>query len=229
MPLARVSRHPRRAKNGRSARAARTWCVLRDRSPDDAKGTARMMANEPSPAPHAPPQTATPPDDEVRFSRAAMMSGRSLYWDTEVVRHTQSVSALIRWSLQLPGARLGVSVRAIAKLLRGLYSDPNDPPPPAVIRLVEQFGMANELVSRWSPDEVWQPHRDRLIAWLRDATKRDDNVWLDPEDTGWWLEATNESLLSYAELFDLQVDSDIILELLGRHHCTVFAPFYGGG
>jgi hypothetical protein len=187
-----------------------------------------MTANDPTPAPHAPPQTANlPPDGEMRFTRAALLSGRSLFWETEVIPHTHRVCELIRWCLALPGARMGISPRDIARILRGLYADPNDPPAPEVVQLVERFGMANRQISRWPPDDTWKPHRDRLIAWLRGASSRDDNVWLEPHDAVWWLEATKESLLSYAELFDLDVDSDIIFELVSRHRCTVFAPFDG--
>ena len=142
-----------------------------------------MMAHEPAPpAPHSQPQTAVPPETEVRFSRAALLSGRSLYWQTSVIAHTHSVYSLIRWCLALPGARMGISPRDIARILRGLYADPNDPPSPEVVQLVERFGMANRQVSRWPPDDVWKPHRDRLIAWLRSASNRDDNCLLYTSD-----------------------------------------------
>jgi hypothetical protein len=192
------------------------------------EGATKMMSGEPQQrSQHYQPQSTTDPQDDVRFSRAALLSGRSLYWDAAPVDNADGVFTLIRWCLNLPKARLGVSPYDVARILRGLYGGVHGEPPVPVMRLFDRFGVTNVQVLPWYADQRWMARRSDLVVWLTTATDRNDYIWLEPDDAQWWLEATKESLLSYAELFEMNVDSGVLFDLLSRHRCTVFAPFDG--
>jgi hypothetical protein len=188
-----------------------------------------MTANEPTP--HAPPKIATPLDVEVRFTRAAMISGRSLYWDAAPLENALKVFALIRWCLSLPEARLGISPYDVAKVLRSLYGDPSGAVvaslPADLQQIFERYGVANLQLPVIYAKEQWVERSDVLITWLKSQRGRNGFIWLEPEDAEWWLDATLASLLAYTELFERNVDSAVLYELLGRHRCTIFAPFHG--
>ncbi|HEV2238019.1 MAG TPA: hypothetical protein VGR57_15265 [Ktedonobacterales bacterium] len=191
-----------------------------------------MMANEP-PTPLAQPRTATPPAEETRFDRAAMISGRSLYWDSEPTENALRVFTLIRWCLHLPETRLGISPYDVARILRSVYSAPSGnlapDAPPDVVQLFERYGVVNlQASAALYASQRWVERRDVLTVWLTEQGNRGGYIWLEANDADWWLNATLESLLSYTELFDRNIDSAIIYDLLGRHRCTVFAPFAGG-
>jgi hypothetical protein len=155
------------------------------------------------------------------------MNGRSLYWDPSPIEYAHKVLALIRWCLSLPGAQLGLSPYEVARMVSALYAG-SEAMPMATARVLERFGITNQQVVPWKADEVWKPHREELVTWLTAASEDGEYIWIDAESVEWWLDATEFSLLSYAELFDVDLDPDIAFELLTRHRCTVFAPFDGG-
>lgn len=173
--------------------------------------------------------------DAIRFDHAALLSGRPLYWGTQPQKHTQSLEALIRWCLALPGARLGLSTSDIATVLRDVYSASPELAPADVWPILKRFGANPEDRIQWPFDaqifdaQIWQRWQlDKLLGWVRQTSQISDHVWVDAQDADWWITATMRSLSSYSPLLASGADSDQIFRLISRHVCTVFAPFDGG-
>jgi hypothetical protein len=186
-----------------------------------------MMAHEPQTTVQSSPLPATTPQDDMRFDRAALLSGRSMYWGYDPRQRAESVFALIGWCLELPDAVLGVAPFGIARTLQGLYAKTGDTIPAEVMRSFEFFGIAGRNVSPWHADDAWLAHKDDLVRLLVGRNEDDGYVWLAPADAAWWLDLTKQSLLSYADVFDQDIEDDNLFPLLTRHRCTVFAPFNG--
>jgi len=158
-----------------------------------------------------------------------MMVGRSLYWGASPAENVEALGLLTMWCLSLPGARLGVSLSDVATLIGDIYASSGQAPSPDTQRLLSRFGADLRAAAVWPADAlIWQEHLDTLLGWLRQAKQSTDFVWIDSEDADWWLTATLQSLMSYSRLFGApNVSSRDIFRLMGRHDCTVFAPFDG--
>ena len=173
---------------------------------------------------------ATQLPDGLRFDRAAMLVGRSLYWGVSPQTHVENLATLLGWCLSLPAACLGISMPDVATLIRDVYASTGESPAADVQEALERYGVNSRPAILWPPDaDIWKEQRlARLEEWLKQAAQAKERVhWIDPQDANWWLSATMQSLSSYALLFASGMAGRDLFRLIGRHDCTVFAPFDG--
>ena len=169
---------------------------------------------------------------DTQFSRVALVAGRPLYWRTPTVsaqKHAERFGELLKWCLRLPKVELGIDPKGVGLILRSIYAQLEEEPLPADLnKRLNSVGATEEETVQWPGDvERFSSHLNQLIELVRLAETRKGYAWVDPEEAGWWVEATIETLAEYATVLEEDRFQELSLELVNRHRCTLFAPSDG--
>lgn len=186
------------------------------------------MFPEPDPPQSPPSPQLTQSAEEARFDHVALLMGRPLYWNSAPIQHSTAVKTLLNWCLGLPGARLGVSPSGVAQIIQSTFASSSEQPSTEEVALLARFGTRARSAIDFYPDVlVWHEHLNRMLDWLREVSQVNDYIWLDSQDSRSWIESTSTSLKTYTDILDTDSAGDVLLQLMSRHDCTLFAPFDG--
>ena len=128
-------------------------------------------------------QTMPRVPDSARFNHAAMLIGRSLYWDDSPQENVARLGTLVDWRLKLPGVKLGIALSDVATLVGDVYASSGEAPSPEVLLALSRFGVDLRAAVAWPTDvQLWHGRLPTLIEWLRQAASVNDFVWIDAKD-----------------------------------------------